>query len=100
MNDNYIEYDNRQIELKEIDKFSLFLGSMGEFNSRPASLKIMIKHKEHLIINKPSIQLLIRIKKQCKDKEFIIEGLKRKLILSPIIGFVVGLLFGLYLLTL
>ena len=87
VNEKYILYNKKTLDLDSIKYLTLYLPKMqSRSNFSPQELSIYIDDKEHIVIRRPSIALVLHLKKRCKNAKFKIDELKSRLKIDFIIG--------------
>ena len=66
--------------------------------SCPQELVLWIASESYINITRPSLLLVYKLKKECKNAQFIIEGLKSEIIESLVIGIILFIIIGISLL--
>jgi hypothetical protein len=87
VNEKFIIHMNKRLDLDKIGYITLYLPQIESRTSGSIQeLSVYINDEEHIVIRRPSIRLIIYLKKRCKNARFAIDDLKSRLKTDPIIS--------------
>ena len=98
LSDDEINYNGQKLSLHKIRFITLRLPKMERRTSCPQELVLWIDSELYINITRPSLLLVYKLKKECKNARFIIEGLKSEIIESLVIGIILFIIIGISLL--
>lgn len=91
-------YKGKSLELSQIKYATVYLPEISKTSSEPLQLVLWIDDSNSIIIKRPSISLILRIKKICQNSKFSINEPFKDIKLFSIIGAIVGVILSLILL--
>lgn len=100
LSENSVAYEGKTIQLDKIRYITLYLPELSKTSSKPQHLTIWADNKSYMDIKRPSIALVIELKKRCGFAAFDVDDWKSHLkqclwIQLGIIGFaIVAYIFG------
>ena len=98
LSDDEINYNGQKLSLHKIRFITLRLPKMERRTSCSQELVLWINSELYINITRPSLLLVYKLKKECKNARFIIEGLKSEIIESLVIGIILFIIIGISLL--
>ena len=89
-----IMHDGRSIELDRIKYVTLYLPELRSRTSASRQeLSLYASEDEHVVIKRPSLSLIMHLKKECKNARFEIDSLRSRLITDIVTGLCVAVFY-------
>lgn len=79
LSDSVILWDGKQILLNQIREITVFLPEISKTRSRPHSVTVWASKTDYFDIKRPSLGLLIALKKRCPQAKFHIDDWRQQI---------------------
>ncbi len=98
LSDSKIIFENKTFELMQIQYATIYLPNFSRTNSTPLELVLWTYDKQQMIIKRPNILMIFKLKKLCINSKFGINELLKEIKFFVLIGVFTGLFLLLVLL--
>ena len=93
LDDATLQHDGKTVPLAGVQSLTLHLGFMSRYRSEPNQLAVWSGRDDtHTVIKRPSLLLMLRLRRLCKQATFRIEGWLMYVLFPFLVAFVATLL--------
>ena len=91
LSDSQIMFNNKTLELSQIQYATIYLPNFSRTNSQPLELVLWTFDMQQMIIKRPNLLIILRLKKLCINAKFEINELLKQIKFFVITGVCTGL---------